>query len=204
MAAVILPSVTSCLGDDKDDSNNTYRPLTQTEKDQIMFNIAGDYTAKAYFINTEQKDDSLNIHYTITAQDSALVINDFDMKMLEQYSKVVSERFSNIVAQAGKTELRLVLHPYYNNNFTIGLYSFTLTNDHPTTLTFNDGEKDHVIAITMAESLDYYSYPYTNRYYSVAEYYNKKMQLNVIIKSLTVDGDKFDVNALIGVYAEYL
>ncbi len=195
IAATIIPLLASCLSNDDDNNdNNTYRTLTPAEKSQTLFNIAGDYQGKAYFINNEEKNDSLDIQYTITAQDSVLAISDFDMKMLEQYSKIASGEYSRIVANAGKTELRVVLHPYYNPSFANGYYTLTHTCDQPITVKYNDGEKDHTIILTLGQVLD----SYYVRYYSVAEYYQKRMQGNIIIKSLDVNGYKFDVNALIG------
>lgn len=203
LAATLLPLLTSCLSDNDDDVV-TYRALTQQEKSTILFNMAGDYSGKAFFINNEQKDDSLVINYSISSSDSVLTITDFDMKMLEQPAKIGSEAMSQIVGNAGKTQLRLVLHPYFNTAIGEGYYTFTYSNDNPTTHTYNDGETDHSIAITMAASVDINLPGGIRRYYSMGEYYKKKMQMNLVFKSLMVDGQQFSINAIVVVSATQL
>ena len=199
MAAIILPSVTSCL-DSKDDDNNSTpaRSLTDSEKSIIMSIIAGDYEGKLYYIKTDQKEDSIYIHYTITASDSVLRINDFDFKTLERPLLTWGEEASKTAAQAGLGVIELVLHPYYNQYFSAGDYTFNYSFDKPFYFNFNDGEKDHSIVMTLGQYVDYmYAYE-TLRYYNFVEYYSKQMQGNLIIKSMNVDGLQANVNTVLG------
>ena len=200
MATIILPTVTSCLDNDNDDNSNTTpsRSLTDSEKSIIMSNVAGDYEGKLYYINMEQKEDSIDIHYTITASDSVLCINDFDFKTLQRVTLTWGEEPSQTVGSAGQAAFKLVLHPYYNEYLTAGDYTFNYSYDTPLSFIYNDGEKDHSIIITMTQYVDFiYTYE-TLRYYNFVEYYSKLMQGNIIIKSVTVDGVQANVNTVLG------
>ena len=198
MAAVILPSATSCLGDDNDDDNTPSRELTASEKSIIMLNVDGSYEGKLYYVNNEQKEDSIDIHYTINATDSVLRISDFDFKTLERASLTWGEELSKTVGKAGQAAIELVLHPYYNQYLTAGDYTFNYSNEHPTSAVYTEEEKEHTVQMTMGQYVDYVYMYETLRYSNFIEYYSSMMQGNLIIKSLTVDGVKADVNTVLG------
>ena len=191
LASVI--SLSSCLGDDNDNNQQTYRELTQLEKQIALSNAEGEYEGYFYFINTELKMDSLETVATISSIDSVMTVTipTAGLRPRLQFLGISEDKLA-IFDKSPSIKLKGVLHPYYNQYMNAGDYTFSYTYVNKTVdETFTVDDADHTIEYKFPDyiRLDNYSY-----YNCLAEYYNKYFRCNILFDTITLDGMTYTIN----------
>ena len=216
-AVFAIASLASCLN--TSDSGSSYNAPSQTEKNQACALMTGSYAGKTYYYKglSESKIDSATINFSIT--DTTLVIRNFPVSGLANYISNTSAK--EIVAQAGTTIFRGMLHMYSASSLTSGsgnYYEFSMVPQYnvasssagyvyTTSVTFdatttdamgNEQTASHTLDINYSVS----SYTSNGYIYSIAGFNSatKRFQGNVTITSAKLDGVEYSMPVAFGYY----
>lgn len=183
-------SATSCLSDDDDKNNNGV--LTKAQIEAQLQAMWGTYSGDVLFINdsTEQVD-SLPINWQMVPYDSILVVNNFPLKLLAQ--GITSPEKRNVLMQDGYETLTATVYPYAINTTTEGLYAFwVIPRDYKMEFTTEYEGANHDVEVEFTDFMTAYSDPYTTtQFYANGMYLQGKMQWYALVKSVTVDRQKY-------------
>ena len=181
---------TSCLSDD-DDNNNT-SVLTKAQKEAQLQAMWGTYSGDVFFINdTTNQVDSLPINWQMVPYDSMLVANNFPLKLLAQ--GITSSEKRNILMQDGYEPLTTIVYPYAISTTTEGLYAFwVIPRDYKMEFSTEYEGENHDVEVEFTDMMTAYSDAYTTSlFYANGMYLQSKMQWYVLVKSVSVDRQKY-------------
>ena len=108
-AMLCLPS---CLGDD--DEDNSQKDLTESQRKMYLTAIDGNYKGKAYFINNENKLDSIDMAWSVNGHDSTAVVYEFPVELLAEYlHEGISAR--DWLLAGKKRDVHFSIHPAFTS-----------------------------------------------------------------------------------------
>lgn len=192
LCAVIITSMSACLGNDDDNNSYQVKPLTPNEKAAQMIDMSGDYAGYLHFTNdTTSYNDSISIAWRISPFDSILTIHNFPVKVFA--NGITEPKTRSLLLSGEEFELRAMLHPYANNFKTEGYYTFSmLPIDLTASFNILEDETLHSCKVTFtSQMIAYSSYGMESVYYSTGEYYQKQFAAYLLVKDVTVDNSSF-------------
>lgn len=191
LGLVSIFTLSSCLGDNDDDNTSTIRDLTQLEKQVAISNAAGEYEGFYYFIDDKNKLDSLPTVATISEYDSVMTVTIPRASMRASLMRASADEAKlAIFDQSPSIKLKGVLHPYFNQYWNAGDYTFIYTYANNTvTETFTIDDVDHTVVYKFADYLNSGGYLYNRS----AEYYDKKFFCNILLESVTLEGTTYNL-----------
>ena len=191
----VSTSFTSCINDNDNNSDNGHY-FTKAERAIALTAIEGNYQSniKWYTDASNSKVDSMKTSFSIA--DSTLSMP-FPVSILYKY---VPSADSSAVKAASPVTFTATIHPYYsistsnyNSYWLNGSYGYYFIPDKPLTFTANNNQY----------KIEFYTDTYMSFVYSViypiCEYYNKKLNGYILIKSITVNGNSINANTPIGI-----
>jgi hypothetical protein len=176
---------TSCLSDDNDTNIVT---LTSAQRMQTLQALVGDYSGYLYFYK-DSKKDSVDIDWSVSS-DSTFTCFSFPISFLQNYVST-NTNIKDAVANAGPQTLIGAVNTYaqVSTNYWNESYYFYLMTPANKTLKFTYNNKACEIAFADNMTNSYYGYIYPQM-----QYYNKKSSVNLLIKTIKVGDDQYDVN----------
>ena len=173
LALLVSASLTSCLGDDEDDNQET---MTQATYQKYLTEMAGSYTGKTYYFNIEDggyKADSLDVTAQILGVgDSLINVSGIPASVLARC--VADSAIHQAVAAQPDQRLRM---KFYIAAFSQGIVQFGV---YPLSVVFDDLEYNgsaHEVAFNFVL--------YRN---VLGAYTNGTAELNYYLSDLWVDG----------------
>ena len=192
-------TLTSCLSDD--DNDNTISPLTPQQKLAQLTDMAGPYSGKVFFVNdsTQLIDSISGTTWNVTANDSALVIDNLPLKVLA-HGLPETELKRELLKSEATTQVFGNISPYVNENNSKQYYTFwVIPKDYKTSFKYQFGEMEHDFTVEFDYQLtaalsSYYS---TMTYYATGEYYNSQFVTYILLKRLSCDGSNYQLNKVL-------
>ena len=197
-------ALTSCLNDD--DDNDTIPPITAAEKQARLLLMDGYYTGHVYFVNdSTQKADSVAIDWVVSARDSAVIINNFPVKILA--NGISNTEKHNMLANS-ETKVPLISYIYFynNNSGDNDLYTFwNIPKEQKLSFKITDDqEKEHSVDIKFQEQLNTLgSTGLYASYYAIGDYKKGEMDCFYIINDVIIDNNTYTVNRVIYIWNKY-
>jgi len=194
-------SISSCLSS-SDDNQNTLQPLTQAQKEAQLREMAGIYNGFLYFTNdTTSHTDSIAVNWTITAPDSAIIIENFPTAVLA--NGISDQNLRKMLYEGGTRQLYGHIRPYVNEHNEDKYYTFLMTpNDYTMSFTTQQEGTDHQVKVEFAYQMTAYSpnsyYPIN--YYSNGEYNTGRFIGFLLVKDVKIDNSTFTTGRACYIY----
>ena len=180
----ILVAFSSCLSDDDD---NNVETLTPEQKKSQIFEMGGTYSGFMYFYNDKTlKTDSISCNWHVSVNDSVLTIPYFPVAV---FANGINDSIArNRLINGGTQTFKATLHPYYNDNYTKGLYTFWMLADNDKMeFTIDDEGTSHNVKVDLAYQMYVNSYLGNAALYSVGQYMQNKMVSYILVKDVVID-----------------
>lgn len=193
-------ATTSCLNDNND--RPSYVPLTPDQKHALCIETNGTYQGYYYFLKEGEKNKADSAQITFTVNDSTLIMNNYPVKSLGAYIQDANAK--SIIANAPAASLKFAFNGYEitngatasaGNHYSIWMIPGDSNLKFTTSYTAED--KTHTIVIQFASVMQYYN----SLYYAMAGYQNRKLQANVIVKEVAIDGNAYSIQTAFGLHA---
>ncbi len=199
MCMGIMAAISSCLGDTDDTTNS--RTLTPTQKSTQIYEMAGTYTGHAYFTNdTTMTVDSIACSWSITALDSAIIIPNFPVAILANGIKDNTARAA--LLNGGYATFNAVLHPYYNDSYANGLYTYwMLPKDNKMEFALYSNDTRHDVKVDLTYQMQATNgWSTSANFYAIGEYINRKMVAYILIKDVVFDNAIYTTGWAVNIY----
>ena len=186
MCITFMGAISSCLNDDNNSDESNV--LTPSQKSAQIFEMAGTYNGYVYFNNdTTLKLDSLACTWRLTAPDSTIIIPNFPVALLA--NGITDKNVKKCLNEGGTVPFKAVLHPYYNNNHTKGLYTFwMLVDNDKMEFTIKNEETTHNVKVNFSYEMKVnYSWANFATYYSIGEFSKGVIRINIPVKDIVFD-----------------
>ena len=165
-AALLTATLTSCINDDDNKNQNVeyhYMALTETQQNELMKKLEGNYENYLYFINANtQKTDSVQVKWEVNASDATVTCVNFPVNILANYvtSDQVKEALNVVGSQpvvfkysCGDT----VVKEFYD----VASYYYNLTVPNSSNIvkfTYGEGENELGNYVTVEFADQFYGY----------------------------------------------
>lgn len=182
MMAIILPTLTSCLGDDNSSDDNTIVVFDQDQKRTALQQLIGTYTSTLSYTDGTTATATWHI-----STDSAIVCTPFPMKVMVNALSSTYPTQSEIFKKAETQTLKGTVHPVYSYGSTL---VFT-TKYEPMNFTVGEGDDAHTVEIQLAETLNVSNMTAQSCVY----YANQQLRAILLFGKVTIDGTDYNINS---------